>query len=85
MTLHKQQTSIAERCPIRDVLDRLSDRWTVLILYELTAGTLRFSELKKRIADISPRMLAQTLRNLERDGIAARTVYPRCRRGSTMR
>ncbi len=76
MTLHKQQTSIAERCPIRDVLDRLSDRWTVLILYELTAGTLRFSELKKRIADISPRMLAQTLRNLERDGIAARTVYP---------
>lgn len=76
MTLHKQQTSLAERCPIRDVLDRLSDRWTVLILYELTAGTLRFSELKKRIADISPRMLAQTLRNLERDGIAVRTVYP---------
>jgi len=75
MTLHKQAIPLAERCPIRDVLDRLSDRWTVLVLYELEKGTLRFSEFKKRIPDISPRMLAQTLRNLERDGLVSRTVY----------
>lgn len=75
MTLHKQAASLAERCPIRDVLDRLSDRWTVLVLYELEKGLLRFSEFKKRIPDISPRMLAQTLRNLERDGLVSRTVY----------
>lgn len=75
MTLHKQPASLTERCPIRDVLDRLSDRWTVLVLYELEKGTLRFSEFKKRIPDISPRMLAQTLRNLERDGLVSRTVY----------
>lgn len=75
MTLHKQATPLAERCPIRDVLDRLSDRWTVLVLYELEKGTLRFSEFKKHIPDISPRMLAQTLRNLERDGLVSRTVY----------
>src|SRR5574343_1888355 len=75
MSLHKQAGSLVERCPIRDVLDRLSDRWTVLVLYELEKGLLRFSEFKKRIPDISPRMLAQTLRNLERDGLVSRTVY----------
>ena len=77
MTLHKQKTELAQLCPIRDVLDRLSDRWTVLVLNELAQhGTLRFSELRKRIADISPRMLAQTLRHLEQNGLVARQVFP---------
>ncbi|MFY0665054.1 MAG: helix-turn-helix transcriptional regulator [Natronospirillum sp.] len=63
-------------CPIRDVLDRLGDRWTVLILMTLSDRTMRFSELRREIADISPRMLAQTLRHLEKDGLVSRHVYP---------
>ncbi len=77
MTLHKQKSELSQLCPIRDVLDRLSDRWTVLVLNELAQnGTLRFSELRKRIVDISPRMLAQTLRHLEQNGLVARRVFP---------
>lgn len=63
-------------CPIRDVLDRLGDRWTVLILLALGERTLRFSALRREIEDISPRMLAQTLRHLEKDGLVSRHVYP---------
>jgi DNA-binding HxlR family transcriptional regulator len=76
MTMHKQASDLSARCPIRDVLDRLGDRWTLLVLMELRGGTLRFSALKKRIDDISQRMLAQTLRQLEKDGLASRKVYP---------
>jgi DNA-binding HxlR family transcriptional regulator len=76
MTLHKQDTDLSERCPIRDVLDRLGDRWTLLVLMELREGTLRFSKLKARIEDISQRMLAQTLRQLEKDGLVSRKAYP---------
>jgi len=76
MTLHKPKGRLAEVCPIRDVLDRISDRWSVLILYELQGGTLRFGELKARIQDVSQRMLAQTLRRLEEDGLVAREVFP---------
>lgn len=76
MTLHKQNGTLAERCPIRDVLDRLGDRWTILVIMELKQGTLRFSVLKKQIPDISQRMLAQTLRQLEFDGLVSRKLYP---------
>ncbi len=76
MTLHRSKDSKAELCPIRGVLDRLGDRWSLLVLHELEAGTLRFSELKGRISDISQRMLAQTLRNLEQDGLVSREVFP---------
>ncbi len=76
MTLHKSAADFAPQCPIRDVLDRLGDRWTLLVLMELQSGTLRFSALKKQISDISPRMLAQTLRQLEYDGLVSRTLYP---------
>lgn len=76
MTMHKSKSAIAAQCPIRDVLDRLGDRWTVLVLRELKDGTLRFSVLKARIDDISQRMLAQTLRRLEQDGLVLRTVHP---------
>jgi DNA-binding HxlR family transcriptional regulator len=62
-------------CPIRDVLDRIGDRWSVLVLQELAPGTQRFSALGRAIPDVSKRMLAQTLRKLEADGLLSRTVY----------
>ena len=75
MSLHKPKGRLAELCPIRDVLDRVSDRWSVLVMHELEEGTLRFGELKARIEDISQRMLAQTLRRLEEDGRVRRKVF----------
>ena len=65
----------ASLCPIRDVLDCIGDRWSLLTLTTLAVGTLRFTELKRAIGDISQRMLAQTLRTLERDGYVSRKVY----------
>lgn len=76
MTLRRPHLDLNEACPIRDVLDRLGDRWTVLILHELSNGTLRFGALRQRIEDISPRMLSQTLRQLEWNGLVLREVYP---------
>lgn len=73
---NSEHEPLNRNCPIRDVLDRLGDRWTVLVLMTLGDSTLRFSELRRQIVDISPRMLAQTLRQLEQDGLADRTVYP---------
>lgn len=63
-------------CPVRDVLDRVSEKWTTLLLILLSCRPMRFSELQRGIPDISKRMLTQSLRNLERDGLVARTVYP---------
>lgn len=63
-------------CPTRDILDRLGERWTVPILAALDAGTLRFSELRRAVAGISKKMLTQTLRALERDGLVQRAVVP---------
>ncbi|MFI8632354.1 winged helix-turn-helix transcriptional regulator [Microbacterium sp. NPDC077663] len=63
-------------CPTRRILDRIGDRWTVLVVGVLGEGTARFSELKRRIDGISQKMLTQTLREMERDGLVIRTVYP---------
>jgi DNA-binding HxlR family transcriptional regulator len=63
-------------CPTRRILDRIGDRWTVLIIGVLGDGPARFSELRRRIDGISQKMLTQTLRGLERDGLVLRTVYP---------
>jgi DNA-binding HxlR family transcriptional regulator len=77
MNLHKSRAPYADQCPVRDVLDRLGDRWSMLVLMVLDErGTQRFSVLKARIDDISQRMLAQTLRRLEQDGLVSRTLYP---------
>lgn len=65
-----------DRCPTRLVLNRVADKWTVLIVARLARRTMRFGELKREIAGISQKMLTQTLRALERDGLVARTVYP---------
>jgi DNA-binding HxlR family transcriptional regulator len=64
------------KCPVRDVLDRIGDKWSVLILKNLEEGPRRFGVLKRMIGDISQRMLTQTLRDLQRDGLIQRTVYP---------
>lgn len=63
-------------CPIRDILDRLGDKWTILVLLNLEAnGVMRFGELAKNISDISQRMLTITLRGLEDDSLVSRKVY----------
>ena len=61
-------------CPSRRLLDRIGDRWTVLIVGALGDGTLRFSDLQRRVQGISQKMLTQTLRAMERDGLVDRTV-----------
>ena len=72
----RSKATYADRCPVRDVLDRIGDKWSILVLRELEGGTLRFSHLRRRIDDISQRMLAQTLRQLESDGLVVREVFP---------
>lgn len=63
-------------CPIRDVLSRLGDKWSMLVLVTLDAnGTMRFNDIHKTIRDISQRMLTVTLRTLEADGLVQRKVY----------
>ena len=66
----------AERCPIRNVLDKLGDKWTTLVLLAMAGKVRRFSALHKAVPDISKRMLTQTLRQLERDGFIVREVFP---------
>ena len=66
----------AAACPVRNVLDRIGDKWTMLTLAALAAAPRRFSELHRMMPDISKRMLTQTLRDLERDGLATRHVFP---------
>ena len=63
-------------CEVRQILDRVADKWSLLAIALLEQQTLRFSELQKRIDGISQRMLTVTLRQLERDGLVTRTVYP---------
>jgi DNA-binding HxlR family transcriptional regulator len=63
------------RCPTRLVLDRIADKWTVLIIRRLTGGTMRFAELRRAIDGISQKVLTNTLRGLERDGLVTRRIY----------
>lgn len=63
-------------CPSRLLLDRIADKWTALIIQILARGTLRYSALRREVGDISQKMLTQTLRSLERDGLVRRKVYP---------
>ncbi|CAN5405605.1 helix-turn-helix domain-containing protein [soil metagenome] len=63
-------------CPSRRLLDRLSDKWITLVLSALGEQDMRYSELSRRIAGVSQKMLTQTLRQLERDGLVTRTVTP---------
>jgi DNA-binding HxlR family transcriptional regulator len=63
-------------CPSRQVLDALSDKWLTLTLTALAGGAQRYSELARTIAGVSQKMLTQTLRTLERDGLVTRTITP---------
>ena len=61
---------------LRQTLDLVADKWVVAALYVLSHGTKRYGELQREIGDISQRMLTRTLRDLERNGLVARKVYP---------
>ncbi len=63
-------------CPTRQILDRIGDKWAVLILLTLKDGPVRFNLLRRRIGAISQKMLSQTLKSLERDGLVSRAAYP---------
>jgi DNA-binding HxlR family transcriptional regulator len=64
------------KCPTRIVLDRIADKWTVLVLGLLSANPLRFNQLRRAIDGLTQKMLSQTLKALERDGLVARKVTP---------
>ncbi|WP_225848732.1 helix-turn-helix domain-containing protein [Streptomyces sp. HPF1205] len=63
-------------CPSRQVLDVLANKWTLLVMGALSGGPVRFGALRRRLDGITQKMLTQTLRTLERDGLVTRTVYP---------
>src|SRR5712671_2090988 len=65
-----------DSCPVRELLNRVGDKWSVFIVGLLADGPKRFSELRRTVEGISQRMLTLTLRGLERDGLVTRTVYP---------
>lgn len=65
----------AQNCPTRLVLDRIADKWTVLVLGLLWDGPVRFNRLRREIEGLSQKVLAQTLRKLERDGLVTRTAF----------
>jgi DNA-binding HxlR family transcriptional regulator len=64
-------------CPVRNVLDRIGDKWSILVICYLgDSGTLRFNQLNHKIGNISQKMLAVTLKSLEADGLLSRKIYP---------
>jgi len=69
--------SDVENCPVRNVVDRIGDKWSVLVLLALEeGGVVRFNEIHKFLETISQKMLTVTLKTLEADGLVKRTVYP---------
>lgn len=75
-TSHLLGQVLSNQCPSREILEHLTTKWSVLVLRCLSEGVHRFSELKQRIEGVSEKMLAQTLKVLEKDGFLIRTVYP---------
>ncbi|MEK5770761.1 helix-turn-helix domain-containing protein [Acinetobacter variabilis] len=67
---------LSNECPSREILEHLTNKWSILVLRCLSEGVHRFSELKQRIEGVSEKMLSQTLKMLEQDGFILRTVYP---------
>jgi len=66
---------LSPQCPTRLVLDLIADKWTTLVIYLLSQGTRRYGELQREVGGISQKMLTQTLRNLEADGLVKRVVF----------
>ena len=75
-TSHLLGLVLSTACPSREILEHLSSKWSLLVLHCLSEGVHRFSELKVKIEGISEKMLSQTLKTLEQDGLVLRTVYP---------
>ena len=77
MITTKKEELLFPTCPVRQILSKISDKWSMLILIILESnGTMRFNSLQKAIPDISQKVLTSTLRNLENDGYIIRTIYP---------
>jgi DNA-binding HxlR family transcriptional regulator len=70
-----KQWDVREGCEVRQILDRVADKWSLLVIALLDCQSLRFSELRRAINGVSQRMLSRTLRHLERDGLVSRTVH----------
>ncbi|WP_327675985.1 winged helix-turn-helix transcriptional regulator [Kitasatospora sp. NBC_00458] len=70
------QWDTREDCEVRQILDRIADKWSLLVIALLDRRSLRFTELRREIDGVSQRMLTVTLRQLERDGLVERTVHP---------
>lgn len=73
---HRPGDAYDPDCPTRQILDRIGDKWAVLVLLTLARGPVRFNDLRRRIGAISQKMLSQTLKSLERDGLVTRAAYP---------
>lgn len=65
----------ARDCPARGVFDRLTDKWALLVIGKLRGGTVRFNQMRREVDGVSQKVLSQTLKKLERDGIVQRVVY----------
>ncbi len=78
METKTEPDAFSGNCPVRELLDRIADKWTTLIIGMLGRGdgAVRFGELRRSVSGISQKMLTQTLRDLERDGLVTRTLYP---------
>ena len=72
----KPRHTQASCTPVREILSRVGDKWSILVIMLLSERPWRFNELKRSVEGLSQRMLTLTLRNLERDGLVTRTVYP---------
>jgi DNA-binding HxlR family transcriptional regulator len=67
---------LSAQCPTRQALDLIADKWTTLLIYLLSRGKQRYGDLHRQVGGISQKMLTQTLRKLERDGLVSRHIYP---------
>jgi DNA-binding HxlR family transcriptional regulator len=74
--MSKTTPCTAETETVRDVLDSIADKWTLVVLEELEERTMRFAELQRAVGGISQKVLTQTLRQMERNGFVAREVFP---------
>jgi len=75
MDSHEPFNVFVQNCPSREIMQRLGDKWTPLVLLALAGGPQRFSELRQLIGSVTPKVLTSTLRTLERDGLVKRTVF----------
>ena len=77
MITTKKEELLFPTCPVRQILSKISDKWSMLVIFILeNNGTMRFNSLQKAIPDISQKVLTSPLRNLENDGYIIRTIYP---------